>query len=81
MKIEKKGSTKKGRWGNTLVSSKNGPTVLHKVLLEKVVYHQNRERDCFIASFLTVLHVVDYNKERVEDIFGILDESSDSQND
>jgi hypothetical protein len=40
----------------------NGLTVPHKVLLEKVVYHQNRGENCFIASFLTVLHVIDYNK-------------------
>jgi hypothetical protein len=46
---------------NTLDYS-NGLTVLHKVLLEKVIYYQNRGGNCFIASFLTVLHVVNYNK-------------------
>jgi hypothetical protein len=35
-KKEKKGSTKRGRWGNTLDCS-NGLTVPHKVFLEKVV--------------------------------------------
>jgi hypothetical protein len=38
---EKKGSAKRGRWGNTFDCS-NGLTVPHKVLMENIIYYQNR---------------------------------------
>jgi hypothetical protein len=39
---KKKGSTKKLNWNDTLDCSNGLTPVPHKVLLEKVVYHQNR---------------------------------------
>jgi hypothetical protein len=57
---KKKGSAKKGRWCNILDYSNHGLTAPYKVLLEKVVYQQNTEGNCFNIYFLTTLHVAGY---------------------
>jgi hypothetical protein len=65
----KTGSGKKGRWGNVLDYS-GGVAIPYQVPIEKVMYQQNGRSNCFIASFLTVLHAAGYKKEAV-DIFSI----------
>jgi hypothetical protein len=61
----KTGSAKTGRWGNVLDYS-NGGTVPYQVPLEEGRYQQNGRSNCFIASFLTVLHASGYKKEAVD---------------
>jgi hypothetical protein len=71
---ERKGSAREGRWGNTLDCSHAGLTVPHKVLLERVMYYQHRGGNCFVASFLTVLQAVDYNKRSYQVIYKMIDD-------